>query len=87
MIPLTDKQNKYHENQKRCYICKNRFTKDNKRVKDHCHFTGRYGGATRNKCNMNFKITKDFPVVFHKGSIYDNHFIIKELVKNILLFL
>ena len=28
---------------------------------------------------MNYKITKDIPVIFHKGSIYDNHFIIREL--------
>ena len=29
---------------------------------------------------MNYKITKDIPVVFPNGSIYDNHFIIKEIV-------
>ena len=29
---------------------------------------------------MNYKITKYIPVVFHNGSVYDNHFIIKELV-------
>ena len=29
---------------------------------------------------MNYKITKDIPVVFDNGSVYDNHFIIKELV-------
>ena len=38
MIPLTDKENKSYENQKRCYISKKRFTKDNKKVRDHCHF-------------------------------------------------
>ena len=55
-----------------------KFTKDNKNVKDHCHFTGKYRGATHNKYNMNYKITKDIPVVFHNGSIYGNRFIIKE---------
>ena len=30
---------------------------------------------------MNHKITKNIPVVFHNGSKYDKHFIIKELVK------
>ena len=96
MILLEDKGNKSDENQKRCYICKKRFTKDIKNVKDHCHFTGKHRGAAHNKCNISYKITKDNPVVFHNNSIYDNHFIIKELVnefegecdcENILLFL
>ena len=42
MIPLTDKENKSQGNQKRCYICKKRLAKDNKKVRGHCHFTGKY---------------------------------------------
>ena len=34
MIPLTDEGNSSYENQKRCYICKKRFTKDSKKVRD-----------------------------------------------------
>ena len=30
---------------------------------------------------MRYKVPRDIPVVFHNGSIYDYHFIIKELVK------
>ena len=30
---------------------------------------------------MIYKISKEIPVVFHNGSTYDYHFIIKELVK------
>ena len=30
---------------------------------------------------MRYKIPKEIPVVFHNGSIYDYHFIIKKLVK------
>ena len=30
---------------------------------------------------MNYKISKNIPVVFHNGSRYDYHFIIKELAK------
>ena len=32
---------------------------------------------------MNYKIKKDIPIIFHNGSIYDYHLIIKELVKEL----
>ena len=70
---------KFYENQKFCCICKKRFTNDNKKVRDHCHFTGKYRGAAHNKCNMNYKISKNIPVVFHNGSTQYYHFIIKKL--------
>ena len=60
-----------------CHICKKEFNNDNK-VRDHCHYTGKYRGAAHNKCNLNYKILKESPVVFHNGSTYDYHFIIKQ---------
>ena len=82
MISLTDKENKSHKNRKCRYICRKIFTKDNKKVRDHCHVTGKYRGAAHNKCNMNCKIIKYIPVIFYNGSIYDNHFIIEECVND-----
>ena len=58
-----------------------RTMKTNYKVRDHCHYTGKYRGAAHNICNLRYKIPKEIPVVFHNGSIYDYHFIIKELVK------
>ena len=81
MIPLTDKENRSYENQKHCHVCRKPFTKDDKKVRDHCYFTGKYRGPAHNKCNMNYKITKNILVAFHNLSSYDNHFIIKELAK------
>ena len=52
-----------------------------KKVRDHCHFTGKNRGAAHNKRNMKYKIIKDIPIIFHNGSTYDYHLIIKELVK------
>ena len=49
------------------------------KVRDHCHFTGKYRGAAHNTCNLRYKIPKNIPVIFHNGSTYDYHFIIKEL--------
>ena len=84
MIPLTKKEEKKHNNQKVCYICKKEFdTSDKKhhKVRDHCHYSGKYRGAAHNICNLRYKIPKEIPLVFHNGSTYDYHFIIKELVK------
>ena len=84
MIPLTKQEEKNYTNQKVCYICKKEFDKSDKKhykVRDHCHFTGKYRGAAHNICNLRYKIPKKIPIVFHNGSTYDYHFIIKELVK------
>ena len=55
--------------------------KKHHKVRDHCHDTGKYRGAAHNICNLRYKVPKEIPVVFHNGSTYDYHFIIKELVK------
>ena len=73
-----------HNKQKICYIWKKEFNnndKKNHKVRDHCHYTGKYRGAAHNICNLRYKVPKEIPIVFHNGSIYDYHFIIKELVK------
>ena len=51
------------------------------KVRDHCHYTGKYRGAAHSICNLRYKIPKEIPVVFHNGSTYDYHFIIKRLAK------
>ena len=84
MILLTTKEEIYHNKQKLCYICKKEFDlndKKNYKVRDHCHYTGKHRGAAHNICNLRYKIPKEIPIVFHNGSTYDYHFIIKELVK------
>ena len=84
MIPLTKKEEENYNNQKVCYICKKEFDKSDKKhhkVRDHCHYTGKYRGAAYNICNLRYKIQKEIPIVFHNGCTYDYHFIIKELVK------
>ena len=84
MTSLTKKEEKHHNKQKVCYIYKKEFNKDDKKhykVKDHCLYTGKYRGAAHNICNLRYRIPKEIPIVFHNGSTYDYHFIIKELVK------
>ena len=84
MVPLTTKEEICYNKQKICYICKKEFNNNDKKqqkLKYHCHYTGKYRGADHNICNLRNKVPKEIPVVFHNGSSYDYHFIIKELVK------
>ena len=86
MIQLTRKEEKKHNKQQVCYICKKGFSTDDKKyhkVKDHCHYTEKYRGAAHDICNLRYKIPKQIPVVFHNGSTYDYHFIIKELAEEL----
>ena len=50
-----------------------------KEVSDHYHYIGKYRVAAHNICNLKFIVLKEIPSVFHNGSNYDYHFIIKEL--------
>ena len=38
---------------------------------------------TLHQSHLKYSIAKEIPVVFHNGSNYDNHFIIKELTKEL----
>ena len=77
MTPLTKEEEDNYNKENICYICKKEFNND--KVRDHCHFTGKYRGAAHNTCNLRYKIPKNIPVIFHNGSTYDYHFMIKEL--------
>ena len=77
MIPLTKEEEDNYNKENICHICKKEFNND--KVRDHCHITGKYRGAAHNTCNLRYKIPKNIPVIFHNGSTYDYHFIIKGL--------
>ena len=86
MIPLTKKEKKMHNKQKVCYVCKKRFSTDDSnkkyhKVKGHCNYTGKYIEAAHDIYSLKFKIPKEIPVVFHNGSTYGYHFVIKELAE------
>ena len=58
-------------------------SKDQKyrKARDDCLYTGEHSGAAHSTCNSKYCVPKKVPVVFHNGSNYDYHFIIKELAK------
>ena len=53
--------------------------KNYRNVRDHCHYTGKYRGAAHSICNLKCNVPNEISLVFHHGSNYDYHFIIKEL--------
>ena len=91
MILLSHEENISYKKQKVCYIYKKEFSTDdddesasNKKyhkIRDHCHYTGKYRAAANYICNLRYKTPKEIPIAFHNGSTYDYHFITKELEK------
>ena len=49
-----------------------------KKFKDHCHYTGKFRVAAHSKCNLNYKVQKEIPIIINNAS-YDTHFILNQL--------
>ena len=64
-----------------CWICDKLFNVRDDKVRDHCHITGKYRGASHWSCNINIKMSKKIPVIFHNLRGYESHLIIKEVNK------
>ena len=65
----------------KCHICYKPFEGKNPKVRDHCHFTGKYRGPAHSLCDLRYRISSYIPVVFHNLSGYDTHLFIRELGK------
>ena len=75
---LTKEEEKQFNIASDCWICGEELENNNK-VRDHCHYTGRYRGAAHNICNLNYSKPKGVPVFFHNLTGYDSHLFIKKL--------
>ena len=64
-----------------CWICDKLFDVGDDKVRNYCHITGKYRGTPYWACNINLKLTKKIPVIFHNVRGYDSHLIIKEISK------
>ena len=72
MIPLTKKEKKKHKNQNKCYICKEGFSTDDDdkklhKVRDHCHYTGKYRGTAHSICNLIYNTPREISVIAHNA--------------------
>ncbi|XP_031633745.1 uncharacterized protein LOC116347323 [Contarinia nasturtii] len=62
-----------------CHICNKNLNED--KVRDHCHLSGKFRGASHSKCNLKYQISKSIPIVFHNLD-YDSHFLIEKLASS-----
>ena len=49
------------------------------KVRHHCHVTGRFRGVAHKKGNINLRLPRKVPIIFHNLQGYDGHIIFKEL--------
>ena len=80
LIILAEEEEKFQLSNS-CWICFKSFDVGDEKVRDHCHITGKYRGASHFSFNANFKLSKKVPVTFHNLRDYDSHLIIKEIGK------
>ena len=81
---LTNQWQESYEKANINYICsekfENKWAKDKKycEVLDHSHYIGEYRGAVHSISDFKYSIPKEITIIFHNGSNYDYHFIIKQ---------
>ena len=81
-LVLTKEEEKEFQSATICHICEEKLSTDKKsKVRDHCHFTGKYRGAAHNKCNLSCRKPMILPVIIHNLQGYDAHLFIKQLAK------
>ena len=85
MVMTRDDQIEYM-NATHCHICEDILEETDdenyRRVRDHCHLTGKFRGAAHSICNLKYRLPKFYPVIFHNLSGYDSHLFIKNLGKS-----
>ena len=65
-----------YENQNVCHIFKRGFCYDknkkefkiNRKIRDHCHYRGKFRCAAHSICNLRFKVPQKIPVKIINGS-------------------
>ena len=78
-LKMTDKDEENLKKADECHICGKKYMDKDKRVRDHCHVTGKYRGSAHQDCNFNFQLTDKIPVIFDYLRGYVSHFIMQKI--------
>lgn len=73
-----DEENAFQIAEK-CHICGKKYDKDDIKVRDHSHLTGKFRGSAHQGCNIKYQEIRTIPVVFHNLSHYDAHFLMRKI--------
>ena len=77
-MKITKEEEEQFKQASNCWICGKLLNLED-RVRDHCHYTGRYRGAAHNICNLKYSKPNNISVFFHNLTGYDSHLFIKKL--------
>ena len=85
-LKLTKQEQEEFDKTEFCHICEKELYDDDSKgqmlkVRDHCHFTGKYRGAAHNSCNLQCRKPMILPVIFHNLQGYHSHLLTKQLAK------
>ena len=80
-LVMSAEDDKRFQSINKCWICNKLFGAADNKGRDHCHITGKYRGSAHWSCNINLKLAKNAPVMFHNLRDYDNNLIMQEIGK------
>ena len=58
-VIMSERKEQFQSNNT-CWTCEKPIDDDDKKVRDHCHVTGKFRSATCWSCNINLELTKKF---------------------------
>ena len=80
-VVMSEKDEQIFRSSNNFWICNKLFDVGDNKVRDYSHITGKYGGSVHWNCNINLRLDKRVPVIFHNLRSYGSHFIIREIKK------
>ena len=78
---MSEEEEEEFQSSNTCWICEKLIDNDDEKVRDHCHVTGKFRGATHWSCSINLQLIKKFSLIFHNLRGCDSHLSFDELKK------
>ena len=78
---MSEEEEEEFQSSNTCWICEKLIDNDDEKVRDHCHVTGKFRGATHWSCSLNLQLIKKFSLIFHNLRGCDSHLSFDELKK------